>query len=57
MNIDYRNIEPWVSSKDIAQHLGVTIDTIRNWIKKKLFPAIKSAGYGSLKLVKLTLGL
>ncbi len=25
--------EPWVSTKEISQHLGVTIETIRKWIK------------------------
>lgn len=30
--------EPWVSTKDIAGHLGVTIETIRNWIRKETIP-------------------
>lgn len=33
--------EVWVSSKEIAVHLGVTIDTIRNWIKKETIPCHK----------------
>lgn len=38
MNIENKHSEPWVSTKEIAQHLGVTIDTIRNWIKKETIP-------------------
>ena len=28
--------EPWVTMKDIASHVGVTPETIRNWIKTKV---------------------
>ena len=38
MDTDNNKPEPWVSSKEIAEHLGVTIDTIRNWIKKEIIP-------------------
>lgn len=38
MNAESNKPEPWVSTKDIAEHLGVTIDTIRNWIKKETIP-------------------
>lgn len=37
-NMENNKPEPWVSSKEIAEHLGVTIDTIRNWIKKETIP-------------------
>lgn len=30
--------EPWVSTSDIAQHLGVTVETIRKWIKSERIP-------------------
>lgn len=30
--------EPWVSTKDIAEHLGVTKDTIHKWIKAGTIP-------------------
>lgn len=33
--------ENWVSTKEIAQHLGVTVETIRNWIKKETIPCHK----------------
>lgn len=41
MNEGNMIIESWVSTKDIAKHLGVTIDTIRNWIKKESIPCHK----------------
>lgn len=30
--------EPWVSTKEIAQHLGVIMETIRKWIKLECIP-------------------
>ncbi|MDL2231958.1 helix-turn-helix domain-containing protein [Ruminococcaceae bacterium OttesenSCG-928-L11] len=33
--------ENWVSIDEVADHLKVHKDTIRNWIKKKSFPAHK----------------
>ena len=30
--------EKWSSLKEIAEHLGVSKDTIRNWIKKDVIP-------------------
>lgn len=34
MNIN----EPWVSTKEIAEHLGVTMETVRKWIKAGNIP-------------------
>lgn len=31
-------VEPWVGTKEIAEHLGVTIETIRKWIKTRKIP-------------------
>lgn len=31
-------VEPWGSTKDIASHLGVTVETIRKWIKLEKIP-------------------
>lgn len=39
MNDNYE--EKWISIEDAANHLGVTKDTIRNWIKKTDIPAHK----------------
>ncbi|MBM7686205.1 MULTISPECIES: helix-turn-helix domain-containing protein [Clostridia] len=33
--------EKWSSIDEIAEHLGVSKDTIRNWIKKNEMPAYK----------------
>lgn len=30
--------ERWSSLEEIAEHLGVSKDTIRNWIKKDVIP-------------------
>lgn len=30
--------EKWSSLEEIADHLGVSKDTIRNWIKKEVIP-------------------
>ena len=30
--------EPWVSTKEIAEHLGVTMETVRKWIKAGTIP-------------------
>ena len=30
--------ERWLSLEEIAEHLGVSKDTIRNWIKKNIIP-------------------
>lgn len=33
--------EPWLSADDIAEHLGVTKDTVYAWIAEKGMPAHK----------------
>ena len=30
--------EKWVSLEEIAEHLGISKDTIRSWIKKDVIP-------------------
>jgi excisionase family DNA binding protein len=30
--------EPWVGTKEIAAHLGVTKDTVHKWIKSETIP-------------------
>lgn len=32
------NIERWVSSKDVAEHLGINKDTLQRWIKNETIP-------------------
>ena len=36
-----RATENWLSIKEIAAHLGVSRDTVLNWIAKKNLPAHK----------------
>jgi len=31
--------EPWVSLEEIAEHLGVSTDTVHRWIRKRKMPA------------------
>lgn len=33
-----KELERWSSLEEIAEHLGVSKDTIRNWIKKEAIP-------------------
>ncbi len=35
------NIERWYSMKEISSHLGVSRDTVLNWIEKRNMPASK----------------
>lgn len=38
MNEKNANIEHWIGTQEIAVHLGVTVETIRKWIKAKKIP-------------------
>ena len=35
------NIERWYSMKEITEYLGVSLDTVLNWIEKHSMPAAK----------------
>jgi uncharacterized protein YjcR len=48
--------EKWSSLEEIAEHLGVSKDTIRAWIKKKLSRIAASVNSISLKYRKWTRG-
>ena len=43
-------IEKWSSLEETAEYLGVTKDTIRNWIKKADIPAHKVGRLWKFKL-------
>lgn len=45
-----QHTEPWVSLEEVAEYLGVTKDTIRNWIKKTDIPAHKIGRQWKFKL-------
>lgn len=45
--------EVWVGIAEAAIHLGVTKDTIRNWIKKTDIPAHKIGKLWKFKLSEL----
>jgi excisionase family DNA binding protein len=42
--------EKWANLEEVAKHLGVTKDTIRNWIKKSDIPAHKIGRQWKFKL-------
>lgn len=33
--------EPWVSLEEVAEHLGVSKDTVHRWLRKRGLPAHK----------------
>lgn len=45
--------EAWVGIAEAAEHLGVTKDTIRNWIKKTDIPARRIGKLWKFKLTEL----
>lgn len=45
--------ERWYSLEEIAEYLGVTKDTIRNWIRKKSIPAHKVGCLWKFKLEEI----
>ena len=47
------NIEAWVGINEAAMHLGVTKDTVRNWIKKSNIPAHKVGRLWKFRLTEL----
>lgn len=50
------NIERWYSMKEICEYLGVSRDTVLDWIERRNMPAAKSDAFGNSKSAKLTLG-
>ena len=43
------NTENWIGLQDVADYIGVSKDTIRNWIKKSNFPAHKIGRFWKFK--------
>lgn len=46
-------VDKWYSLEEIAEYLGVTKDTIRNWIKKTDIPAHKIGRLWKFKLTEV----
>ena len=46
-------IDKWSSLEETAEYLGVTKDTIRNWIKKTDIPAHKIGRLWKFKLTEV----
>ena len=44
------NIERWYSMKDITEYLGVSRDTVINWIEKRNMPAAKMGRLWKFKI-------
>ena len=47
------NTEKWLSLEEISTYLGVTKDTVRNWIKKADVPAHKIGRQWKFKLAEV----
>ena len=45
--------ENWISIKEIAAHLGVSRDTVLNWIAKKNMPAHKVSKLWKFKITEI----
>ena len=46
-------VDKWCSLEETAEYLGVTKDTIRNWIKKTDIPAHKIGRLWKFKLTEV----
>lgn len=47
----------WISLTEVAQYLGVTKDSVRNWIKKQISLLTKLANCGSSNVLNSMSGL
>lgn len=50
MKAEENALEKWVGIDDVAQHLGVSSDTVRNWIKSGKLPAYRAGKLYKFKL-------
>ena len=51
--MDYTTTERWSSLEEIAEHLGVSKDTIYRWIAKKQMPAHKVGKLWKFKISEI----
>lgn len=45
--------EPWMSLEEIAQHLGVSEDTVHRWIRAREMPAHKVGRLWKFKMTEV----
>lgn len=45
--------EKWSSLEEVAEHIGVNKDTVRNWIKKEAIPAHRIGKLWKFKLSEI----
>ena len=48
-----REIEKWVSLEEIADHMGISKDTIRNYIKKEQIPYYRIGKQNKFKISEI----
>ena len=48
--MDSNTIDRWIGINELSEYLGVSTDTIRNWIKKTNIPAHKIGKLWKFKL-------
>ena len=48
-----RDIEKWVNLEEIAEHMGLSKDTIRNYIKKQQIPYHKIGKQHKFKISEI----
>ncbi len=46
----FMNPEPWVNLEAVAEHLAVSTDTVRRWIREREMPAHKVGGMWRFKV-------
>lgn len=58
MSAEYENmqVEKWVNLEDVAEHLSLSQDTVRTWIKEENYLYIKLENDINSKSLKLTNG-
>jgi excisionase family DNA binding protein len=47
------DVEKWSSLEEVAEHIGVNKDTVRNWIKKDMIPAHRIGKLWKFKLSEI----
>ncbi len=48
--MENQQLEKWIGTKEVSEHLGITIDTIRKWIKDEKIPCHRVGKLWKFKL-------